>query len=131
MTIGELARRSGSNVETIRYYERAGIIPEPPRSPGRYRVYDDDHLKRLLFVRRARELGFTLDRVRKLLELSDRGAPRAEVRPVAASHLVDVRRRIADLQKMESVLAEALERCECSQEPGCPVIEALQQLASD
>ncbi len=125
VTIGELARQSGCNIETIRYYERIGLVPRASRSAGRYRLYDGDDIARLQFVRRARELGFTLDEVRKLFELSSRGPSHTEVRQLAASHLADVRSRIADLQKMEAVLAEAVHQCECSQEPGCPLIERL------
>jgi MerR family mercuric resistance operon transcriptional regulator len=125
--IGELGRRSGCNVETIRYYERIGLLPVPPRSAGRYRVYDTADVRRLAFVRRARELGFTLDDVRALLALSEldgRGAC-AEARDLAAGHLAEVRAKIADLRSMERVLADAVKRCTAGEQPGCPIIEAL------
>lgn len=123
--IGELSRRTGCNIETIRYYERIGLVPAPPRR-GRYRSYEGDHVTRLGFVRRARELGFTLDEVRALLGLAAGGqASCAEVRDLAASHLKDVRARIADLKRMERVLAGSVQACDAGRDPGCPLIEAL------
>ena len=124
--IGELSRRTGCNIETIRYYERIGVLP-PPRRNGRYRSFDADDVARLVFVRRARELGFTLDEVRALLKLAaagDRGTC-AEVREISVAHLSDVRARIADLRAMERVLAAAVRQCDSGQQPGCPLIDAL------
>src|SRR3546814_14027019 len=101
-----LSRRTGCNIETIRYYEKIGLLPAPARSDGGHRLYGHGHLMRLGFVRRARELGFTLDEIRALLRLAeDRDRPCAEAREVAAAHLTDIRTKIADLQAMESVLA--------------------------
>src|SRR6266566_2858215 len=90
--IGELSRRTGCNIETIRYYERIGLLPRPPRSASRYRLYDTGDIHRLTFVRRARELGFSLDEVRALLALSaDSGKQTCiEARELAAAHLADV-----------------------------------------
>jgi MerR family mercuric resistance operon transcriptional regulator len=125
MPIGELSRRTGCNIETIRYYERIGLMPVPPRR-GRYRSYGADDVGRLSFVRRARELGFTLDEVRTLLGLAaSQQASCAEVRMLAASHLEDVRARIADLKRMERVLAESVRACDAGQDAGCPLILAL------
>src|SRR5260221_3594696 len=106
MQIGELARQSGCNVETIRYYERVGLLPAPPRSAGRYRLYDSPHVRRLAFLRRARELGFTLDQVRALLALSakDGRDACAEVHNLAAEHLTEEPARIPDLAAMERIL---------------------------
>ena len=73
MTRGELGSATGCNIETIRYYERIGLLPEPPRSPGGHRLYEEEHLRRLTFIRRSRELGFTLEEVRGLLRLVDGG----------------------------------------------------------
>jgi MerR family transcriptional regulator, mercuric resistance operon regulatory protein len=88
VAIGAPSKRTGSNVETIRYYERIGLLPFPARSAGGYRLYGDEHLKRLTFVRRARTLGFSIDEVRRLLHLADhRRRPCAEVRVLAAAHL--------------------------------------------
>ncbi len=124
--IGELSRRTGCNIETIRYYERIALLPAPARSAGRYRIYDTGDVRRLAFIRRARELGFALDEIRLLLALSDNGdAACAEVRQVAASHLAEVRTKIADLQAMEHILAEAVQRCAAGELPGCPIMNAL------
>jgi MerR family mercuric resistance operon transcriptional regulator len=125
--IGELSRRTGCNIETIRYYERIGLMPAPPRR-GRYRSYGGDDVGRLGFVRRARELGFTLDDVRALQGLvADGQAACADVRTLAASHLQDVRSRLADLQRMERVLAASVRACDAGQNPGCPLIQALRR----
>lgn len=123
--IGELSRQTGCNIETIRYYERIGLMPAPPRK-GRYRSYGGEDVARLSFVRRARELGFTLDEVRALLGLAAGGqASCAEVRDLAAAHLKDVRGRIADLKRMERVLTQAVGACDSEQDASCPLIEAL------
>lgn len=125
IAIGELSRRTGCNIETIRYYERIGLLPAPARR-GRYRLYGAEDVGRLAFVRRARELGFTLDEVRALLVLAASGEGAcAEVRNLAAAHLADVRARIGDLRAMEGVLAEAVRRCDAGESPGCPLIGAL------
>ena len=101
--IGDLSHRTGCNIETIRYYERVGLLPQPPRSPSRYRLYDIDDVRRLMFVRRSRELGFSLDEVRTLLALSAKSEQEtcSEVRELAAHHLEDIRAKIADLRAME------------------------------
>lgn len=126
MTIGEFSRRTGGNIETIRYYERIGLLPVPDRA-GRYRRYGATDVGRLVFVRRARELGFTLDEVRTLLKLSetDGGTACADVRDLAASHLDEVKAKITDLQAMERTLTEAVRRCDAGEVPGCPLIDAL------
>ena len=125
--IGKLSQLTGCNIETVRYYERVGLLPRPSRSASRYRLYDADDVRRLTFVRRARELGFTLDEVRALLALSaDQTEDTcAEVRHVAAGHLADVRAKIADLRAIEGVLEDAVRRCDAGELSGCPVIDAL------
>ena len=125
--IGDLSRQTGCNIETIRYYERIGLLPPAARSIGRYRVYETVDVRRLGFIRRARELGFRLEEVRALLTLSanDGQAACAEVRDLAAGHLAEVRAKIVDLQAMERVLADAVERCAAGDPRGCPVIDAL------
>jgi len=126
IAIGVLATYTGANIETIRYYERVGLLPAPARSSGGYRLYGTDHLKRLNFIRRARVLGFSLADVRKLLTLADqRRRPCAEVRAVAAAHLDDVKGKIADLKAMERVLADTIARCEAGSDSHCPMIDAL------
>ena len=126
LAIGALARRTGCKVETIRYYERIGILPAPPRNSGGQRRYRAWHLKRLNFVRRARDLGFTLADVRGLLRLVDeQGHGCDEVRTMALGHLSAVRARLADLKAMEAVLDEMVARCEGGKVPDCPIIDAL------
>ncbi|MBI2455716.1 MAG: helix-turn-helix domain-containing protein [candidate division NC10 bacterium] len=126
LAIGTLSKHTGTNVETIRYYERVRLLPAPPRSAGGYRLYGAGHLKRLSFIRRARALGFSLEEVRTLLALADeRKRPCAEVRVVAEAHLKDVRRKIADLEAMERVLKETVARCAKGTGSHCPVIDAL------
>jgi MerR family mercuric resistance operon transcriptional regulator len=126
LAIGALSQRAGCPVETIRYYERVGLLPAPARSPGGYRLYAPPHLKRLMFIRRARALGFSLDEVRRLLRLADeRQRPCAEALVVAAAHLTDVQAKIAALRAMERVLGETVARCEAGKGTECPPIEAL------
>ncbi len=126
IAIGRLAKQTGTNVETVRYYERIGLLPAPIRSLGGYRLYRTDHVKRLNFVRRARALGFSIEEVRTLLRLADeRKRPCAEVRVVAEIHLHDVRAKIADLRRMERVLKATVARCGERRRAHCPVIEAL------
>ncbi|HKQ11006.1 MAG TPA: helix-turn-helix domain-containing protein [Rhizomicrobium sp.] len=123
--IGELSRQTGNNIETIRYYERIGLIPAPPRQ-GRYRSYGPEDVGRLRFVWRARRLGFTLDEVRALLRLARGGQTSCrEVRSLAAAHLTDVKAKIADLRRMEHVLADAVRACDAGKLPVCPLIESL------
>ena len=124
--IGAASERSGCTIETIRYYERIGLVPKPPRNASRYRVYAPGDVERLVFIRRARELGFTLGEIRDLLRLAaDVANPCAAVREVAAGHLADIRTKIADLRRMEQQLAKAVRRCAPGEQAGCPVIDAL------
>ncbi len=125
-TRGVIAKRTGVNIETVRYYERIGLLPAPPRSEGGHRIYDEDLLRRLHFIRRSRELGFTLDEVRGLLRLVDGGDYTCgEVEALTTAHLGEVRRKLADLKRLEKVLREMISRCEGGEVPECPVIEAL------
>ena len=125
-TIGQLSQRSGVNIETIRYYERIGLLPVPLRQ-GRYRSYDGTDVGRLGFVRRSRELGFSIKEVRALLDLAGGGHRScAEARDLAAVHLFDVRSRIADLRRMERTLAMTVRACDLGNNAGCPLIETLE-----
>jgi MerR family transcriptional regulator, mercuric resistance operon regulatory protein len=126
-SIGQLSRNSGVNIETIRYYERAGILPAPPRTAGGRRIYGPTEIRALTFIRRARELGFTLDVIRALLALSAEGGRRtcAEVREVAARHLAAIRSKISDLRAMEDVLAASVAQCDAGELASCPVIDTL------
>lgn len=126
IAIGGLSKHTGTNIETIRYYERVGLLPTPPRSSGGYRLYGADSLKRLSFIRRARALGFSVAEVRTLLALADRRRRScADVRVVAAAHLEDVKRKLADLRQMQRVLEETVAQCDAGSGSQCPVIEAL------
>jgi MerR family mercuric resistance operon transcriptional regulator len=129
LSIGELSRRTRVNIETIRYYERINMLPAPPRTASGRRVYGPADRRTLAFIRRARELGFTLDEIRALLALSDGGAREAcpEVRELAAAHLAEIRAKIADLTAMERALADAVRRCDAGEMPGCPVLDALSE----
>jgi MerR family transcriptional regulator, mercuric resistance operon regulatory protein len=127
LQIGDLSRRAGCKIETIRYYERIGLLPRPLRSAARYRLYSADDVRRLVFVRRSRELGFTLEEVRTLLALSGDQSKDVcvEVRQIAAGHLANVRAKIADLRVMERLLSDAVRLCATNKPPGCPLIASL------
>ncbi len=126
MLIGAMSTATGCNIETIRYYERIGVLPRPPRTAGGRRDYDQHHLKRLNFVRRSRELGFSLGEVRQMLSLVDGGDAACEqVHEMALEHLVDVRTKIKDLKRMEKILKETAAKCEGGETPECPIIDAL------
>ena len=123
---GKLAQRSGVNAETIRYYEKIDLMPEPQRSAAGYRIYQEHHLRRLLFIRRCRELGFTLKNIRALLDLVDGGEYTcAEVRGRTASHLVDVQAKIRDLQRMQRTLKTMVSACDGGLVPDCPIVDTL------
>ena len=123
---GMLAQRSGVNGETIRYYEKIGLMPDPMRTSGGHRIYRKPHLKRLSFIRRTRELGFTLEEVRGLLGLVDGGDYTcAEVRDRTLSHLDDVAQKIRDLQKMQRTLRSMASKCDGGLVPDCPIVDAL------
>ena len=127
LSIGELSRRTGVNIETIRYYERVKMLPAPPRTSSGRRVYGPTEMRSLAFIRRSRELGFTLDEIRALLALSTEVGKNTcgEVREVAARHLADIRAKILDLRAMARVLADAVQRCDAGEMPGCPLIDTL------
>ena len=125
-TIGALSESTGVNIETIRYYERIGLLPAPPRSAGRHRLYEDDHRQRLTFIRRARELGFSLDEVRALLGLAGRHRMACdEVKALTEAHITDVCHKIRDLRKLQRVLSDLAARCRPNKVPECPILEAL------
>ena len=127
IAIGELSRRTQCNIETIRYYERIGLLPQPRRTTGRSRRYTSDDVARLRFIRRARQLGFTLAEARDLIKLGEADSDHvcAEAQRLASAHVADIRAKIADLQEMERVLSAALCECEAGSRPRCRVIEVL------
>ena len=125
-TIGEVSRLTQVKVETIRYYEKIGIMPNPPRSSGGYRMYSTPHIERLSFVRRSRELGFSQPDVRNLLTLvDDHKYTCAEVQEITAKQLAAVRNRIKDLRKLEKALANMVSECDGGDIPECPIIDIL------
>jgi MerR family mercuric resistance operon transcriptional regulator len=125
LTIGDLARRTGVNVETIRYYERIGVASPPPRTRGGHRAYDEAMVRRLAFIKRCRDLGFTLEDIRALLSLVAGGSTCGEVRALTEAHLTKVRDKIADLRRMEVVLAAMITECRDGTVPQCPIVDAL------
>lgn len=124
--IGQLSSRSGVNVETIRYYERIGLLAKPLRTSGGYRLYRMADVERLAFIRRTRDLGFSLDDVRRLLDLAD-GKSRScrRVNDIANTHLADVRAKLDDLHRMERVLADLVSACADGALAACPLLETL------
>lgn len=126
MKIGELAKATGTKVETIRYYEQTGLLPEPGRTQGNYRSYGGGHLARLSFIRRARDLGFGIEQVRALLDLSDdRSRDCATVDRIATEHLREVDRKIADLTALRRELSAVITSCNGGTVAQCRIIEAL------
>lgn len=129
MNIGQLARQTGVPIDTVRYYERQQLLPAARRSPAGYRIFDQDAVRRLRFIRRAKTLGFTLDEIAGLLSLSSRrDQDMSDVRSAAAARLADVEQRLRELQRMRSALAQLIDAC-----PGhgdlaaCPIMAALQE----
>lgn len=126
LPIGEAARRSGVKVPTIRYYEQIGLLPAPPRSDGNRRLYDDADLKRLAFIRHARELGFEIESIRTLLHLQDNpDQPCAAADAIARTRLAEVDRRIASLTRLRAELAGMVRQCAGGRIETCRVIETL------
>jgi len=125
---GVLAKKTGVNIETIRYYEKIALMPDPPRTAGGHRSYNKSLLKRLSFIRRCRELGFTIEELRDLLELVDGGEYScADVLQSTQAHLDRIRGKIRDLKKMEKTLKIISSKCSGTNVPECPIIEALWQ----
>lgn len=126
LTIGQLARATNTRVETIRFYEKTGLLPVPPRTDANYRAYTRAHLDRLSFIRRARDLGFSLDRVRELLELADdRDRSCVAIDSIATAHRAEIERKIDDLQALKAELDSLIEQCRCGTVAECRIIEAL------
>jgi DNA-binding transcriptional MerR regulator len=126
MQIGVLAKATNTKVETIRFYEAEGLLPAPSRSPANYRIYGQSHLDRLSFIRRSRDLGFTLDQVRALLRFADDDtAPCVEVDAIARAHVADIDRKLADLRALRLELTRRLDTCSKSTIGACRIIAAL------
>lgn len=125
LTIGALSDQTGVNVETVRYYERIGLIPSPARSPGGRRVFDAGDVQRLAFIRRARQLGFSIEEIRSLLGVAEGGGSCKDAYALALRHRDAVRANIRDLRRLERTLSEAAARCSRGASPDCAIIEAL------
>lgn len=126
VTIGVLAKQTECHIETIRYYERIGLLSKPPRTQGGHRLYDKEQIKRLIFIRRSRELGLSLDEIRTLFMLVDgeRYTCR-EVKVVTEQHLRDVSKKISDLRRLQKILRDISAQCQGGLVPHCPIIDAL------
>lgn len=126
MKIGEAAARSGCHLETVRYYERIGLLPVPPRSSNGYREYQTADVDRLRFISRGRDLGFALAEIRSLLDLAeDDGLSCQEVDRLARVHLRDIRTRLSDLQRMASELERVIDGCSGGERAQCVILDTL------
>jgi len=126
LTIGRLALSAGVNLETVRYYERIELMPAPARTQGGHRCYSPEHAQRLRFIRRARELGFSIEAIHRLIALSEPTAQSCnQVRDMAQEHLDSIEAKIADLQRLRGVLRQTVADCGDGKQARCPVIEEL------
>jgi MerR family mercuric resistance operon transcriptional regulator len=126
MTIGALSEHTEVNIETIRYYERIGILPKPPRSAGGHRLYAEGYQRHLVFVRRARELGFSLEDVRALLRLTgDRHMACGKAKGITEKHIADIRRKVDELKRLERALSAMVTQCRGDDTSDCPILDAL------
>lgn len=127
MTIGKVAEKTGCHIETIRYYEKERLLASPERSEGGHRLYTNSLIERLVFIRRSRELGFSVLEIRGLLSIVDGEQVSCErVKHLAETHLEDIRAKVRDLRRMEKTLGELSRQCSGTDVPECPIIEALQ-----
>jgi len=128
--VGEIAKKVGVNVETLRYYEKIALMPKPKRKESRYRIYDENDLKRMLFIKRAKELGFTLKEIKELLELKvESTATCGDVKHLAEHKIKDVDEKIHDLKNIRKVLVKLVNQCISEQvsTDECPILEAIEQ----
>ncbi len=128
--IGEMSRRTGVNIETIRYYERIGLLPKPDRTAGGNRQYNHEQLKQLSFIKRARGLGFSIREIKGLLAMAvNTEFTCAEVHEITTEHLASVQEKIASLQRLEAVLQDMAAKCSKGDVPDCPIVDTLFELA--
>lgn len=126
--VGQLANEAGINIETVRYYEKLKLLPKPKRKESRYRIYDETDLKRLLFIKRAKELGFTLKEIKELMELKiDSESKCGDVKHLTEHKLKDVENRIRDLKRIENVLVKLINQCVNEEVTSveCPILESI------
>ena len=132
MRIGTAAEQAGVNIQTLRYYERRGLLPRPPRRRSGYREFPDDAVRMVRFIKRAQDLGFTLDEVEELLRLrSDNRRDRARIRAVATKRVQQIERKVAELTAMKRALSHLLHCCAEGSTLECPIIEALDGVEGD
>lgn len=133
MKIGEVAAKAGVGIDTLRYYERRGLLAEPARRESGYREYPNDTVRVIRFIKRAQNLGFTLDEIEELLALRGAdGKSRRRVRAVAEAKMKDIDEKLARLQSMRSALYSLIETCACGRgKPTCPILEALDDVPLD
>ncbi len=126
MGIGEMSRQTGVGIETIRYFEKIGMMPAPGRSEGGNRQYTNDHLQLLFFINRSRQIGFSQSEIKALLSMVDaKNITCAEVHSITTEHIADIRKKIRDLQNLETVLTQMAKECSRGDIPDCPIIETL------
>lgn len=126
MLIGTLSQQTGCHIETIRYYERIRLLPKPLRTEAGHRIYDQEQMKRLVFICRSRELGFSLEEIRTLLRLVDgKRYTCHQVKRIMEKHLGDIKKKISDLRRLQKTLADISAQCEGGQVPECPIIDVL------
>lgn len=124
-TRGKLAREAGVNLETIRFYEKIGLMPDPPRTAAGYRCYSTEHLKRLTFIRRSQELGFTNHEVAELLEMVDGSYSCDEVKGIALCHVELIKRKMSDLANLSGALEDMASQCRGGSTPDCAIVDRL------
>lgn len=125
LTIGKLSDRTGVKIETIRYYEKIGLLPPAPRKQSGHRIYDSASVDRLCFIKRGRELGFSISNIRSLLGLEDEKPSCGQVYEITKMHLADIRSKIADLKRLEKTLSRVARECDRNAGPNCAIIEML------
>lgn len=129
LTRSQLAKASGVGIETLRFYEKRGLLPEPPRGANGYRYYQSDHVQRLQFVQRAKELGFTLDEVAELLSLHEHAGDQGDVKALAQEKLNELDKKLAHLQRMRTALAAVTSQCNGhGSTDSCPIIASLTEI---
>jgi Hg(II)-responsive transcriptional regulator len=127
MWIGEAAEQAGVNVQTLRYYERRGLLPKPPRRASGYREFPDEAVRVVRFIKRAQDLGFSLDEVEELLRLrGNSGRNRPRIRAIAERRVRQIASKVAELERMKAVLEAFVRSCHKGEAPECPIIEALE-----
>lgn len=128
LTIGDLSKKTGVKIETIRYFERINLMPKAERKSSGHRVYNEAQLRRLTFISRCRVLGFSQDDIRSLLGVEDRVPSCEEILSIATHHRKVIKEKISDLRKLELRLAEISSSCRVNDNPECPIIESLSEI---